>query len=44
MIVCSAELDDTFSLDGLIVAKSIYFEGINEINISLKKEMLSEKH
>lgn len=36
-IVCSADLYDTFSLDGLIVAKSIYFEGVDKINISLKR-------
>jgi hypothetical protein len=42
-IVCSADLYNTFSLDGLIVAKSIYLAGINKINISLKKETLLEK-
>jgi hypothetical protein len=42
-IVCSADLDDTYSLDGLIVAKSPYCKGIDKINISLKREMSAEK-
>ncbi len=35
-IVCSADEYDTYSLDGLIVAKSIYYDGVDKINISLK--------
>jgi hypothetical protein len=38
-IVCDADLNNSFSLDGLIVAKANYFDGISEIPISLKTEM-----
>jgi hypothetical protein len=38
-IVCDADLDDSFSLDGLIVAKANYFKGINQIGISLKTKV-----
>ncbi len=35
-IVCSADENETYSLDGLIVAKSDYFAGLDNIKISLK--------
>jgi hypothetical protein len=36
-IVSSADLDETYSWDGLIVAKSKHFEGVNKIEISRRK-------
>lgn len=35
-ILCSADEFDTYSLDGLIVAKSTHYKGIDKIDISLK--------
>ncbi|WP_301930467.1 FkbM family methyltransferase [Ferruginibacter sp.] len=35
-IVCSADEYDTYSLDGLIVARSNHYPGLNKIDISLK--------
>lgn len=36
IIVCSADESNTYSLDGLIVAKSNHFDGLDKIEISLK--------
>ena len=35
-ILCSADDQETYSVDGLIVAKSNYYKGIDNIPISLK--------
>ncbi|MEJ7589525.1 MAG: FkbM family methyltransferase [Ferruginibacter sp.] len=37
-ILCSANEQDTYSLDGLIVARSNHFKGIESIKISLKSK------
>lgn len=37
IILADANLDQTFSEDGLLVARSPFFEGIGPVNISLKK-------
>jgi hypothetical protein len=38
IIVCHADLKNTFSYDGLIVAKSLTYSGIEKIQISLKED------
>ena len=42
-IVCDADLDDSFSLDGLIVARSNRFDGIDKIPISLKTKVYPQR-
>lgn len=39
IIVASADLDQTYAEDGLIVAKSPNYSGINKVNISLKTKI-----
>jgi hypothetical protein len=39
-IVCSANLDETYSWDGLLVTKSKFIEGLSSIEISKKKPNL----
>jgi len=36
IIICEADLSDTYSYDGVIVARSINYAGINTVNISKK--------
>ena len=38
VIIASADLDESFSEDGLIAARSPYFKGINAINISKRSK------
>ncbi len=40
MILCHADLNDSFAEDGLIVAKSVNYEGLDKIQISLKSKSL----
>lgn len=37
-IIANADLDDTYSFDGLIVGRAPHYNGINEIKISLKSK------
>lgn len=37
IILASANMDESYSVDGLIVARSFHFKGINPVNISLKR-------
>lgn len=39
-ILCNADEQDTYSLDGLIVARSHHYKGIENIKISLKTKTL----
>ena len=39
VILCSADEQDTYSLDGLIVARANYYAGIEKIEISLKTKV-----
>lgn len=41
-ILCSADEFDTYSLDGLIVAKAPFYKGLEKINISLKSKKAVE--
>ena len=43
-IVCNADENETFSFDGLIVAKSPNYKGINNIPISLKTKLTTQIH
>jgi hypothetical protein len=38
VIIASADLDESFSEDGLIAARAPYFKGINAINISKRSK------
>jgi hypothetical protein len=38
-ILCSIDENDTYSMDGLIVARSKAYEGIDKINVSLKSKV-----
>jgi hypothetical protein len=43
VIIASADLDESFSEDGLIAARAPYFKGINAINISKRIKLLFKK-
>ncbi|MBI4681228.1 MAG: FkbM family methyltransferase [Nitrospirae bacterium] len=36
ILIASANIDETYSYDGLVVMRAPYFEGINPVNISQK--------
>ena len=38
IILCNADEEDTYSLDGLIVARHKHYKGMNSIEISLKSK------
>jgi len=42
IIVSSSDLDETYAEDGLIVAKSPDYKGINNVNISLKPQYIDK--